>query len=179
VNVRILAATARALERCVADGSFRPDLYHRLRILCFRIPALRERAHDIRELAACFLDAFGSRYGRPDLYFADDVMANLVAREWPGNIRELANVIEAAVVASTCSVIASEDLGGGPSETAALERDEDEGARIRRALRHFNGNKTRAAASLGMARTTLWQKLRRLDAGASDSNSGERPENTE
>jgi transcriptional regulator with PAS, ATPase and Fis domain len=179
VNLRILAATARSLERCVADGSFRQDLYHRLRILCYRIPALRERGHDVRELAACFLDAFRTRYGRPDLYFADDALENLAAREWPGNIRELANVIEAAVVASTGSVIVSEDLGGESAESAALESDEDEVTRIRRALDRFNGNKTRAAAALGMARTTLWQKLRRLDAGASDPNSTERPENGE
>ena len=179
VNVRILAATARALERCVADGTFRHDLYHRLRILCFRLPALRERPGDVRELAAHFLDTFRIRYDRPDLYFGDDVLAHLVAREWPGNIRELANVVEAAVVASTCSMIVCEDLGTEPTQAVASVGDEDEGARIRRALHDFNGNKTRAAASLGMARTTLWQKLRRMEADVSDSNGGERPENSE
>jgi transcriptional regulator with PAS, ATPase and Fis domain len=179
VNVRIIAATARSLDRCVADGSFRQDLYHRLRILCFRIPALRERHDDILELASFFLDAFRARYDRSDVYFADDVMADLESREWPGNIRELANVIEAAVVAAGCNVILREDLGSASPQMSAPESVEDEAARIRRTLRHFNGNKTRAAAALGMARTTLWQKLRRLDAGLSGADSGERPENIE
>jgi DNA-binding NtrC family response regulator len=155
------------------------DLYHRLRILCFRLPALRERAGDVRELAEHFLDTFRTRYDRTDLYFGDDVLAHFVAREWPGNIRELTNVVEAAVVASTCSMIVCEDLDTQAPQPAALADDEDEAARIRRTLHRFNGNKTRAAASLGMARTTLWQKLRRLEADASDSNSSERPENNE
>jgi transcriptional regulator of acetoin/glycerol metabolism len=83
------------------------------------------------------------------------------------------------VVASTCSMIVCEDLDTQPPQAAPLAADDDEGARIRRALHRFNGNKTRAAASLGMARTTLWQKLRRLEADASGSNGGERPENNE
>lgn len=190
VNTRVVAATARDLETAVMNGAFRGDLYHRLSVLAFRIPPLRERSEDIAELAATLLASCAERYQRPACSFDARALDRLTAHAWPGNVRELSNVIEAAVVASTCDVVA---IGGDafrlklyPSATrhgttlSAAASPADERARIEDALRRFNGNKTRAAASLGIARTTLWLKLKRFPVTADvRANKHERSENTD
>jgi DNA-binding NtrC family response regulator len=188
INARIIAATARDLEAAVIDSSFRGDLYHRLSVLAFRIPPLRERAEDITELATVLLASCAERYRRRNCSFDASALDRLATHRWPGNVRELSNVIEAAVVASPCDVVSIgvdafrlrlyAPAPSLPTMPPAGESPGDERARIEAALRRFNGNKTRAAASLGIARTTLWLKLKRFPV-ASDVhlNDRERSEN--
>jgi len=201
VDVRIIAAAGIDLERAVAERRFRRDLYHRLLVLSCRLPALRDRHGDIAFLAHHFLDHFTQRYQAPARTFSPAALARLQAYSWPGNIRELAHAIEAAVLAcdgatigvahlpsaitSTPSPLAHAATAHEPQATYAFappgqdhdgERrpplhfprgrysfygsEDDERRRIEEALRFYRGNKTRAAAALGMARNTLRLKLR-------------------
>ena len=98
VDVRVIAATNRDLERDVAEGRFRRDLFFRLRVLEIVVPALRKRPEDIPDLASHFLDKFRTETGRKIQGFTPAAMEQLVAYRWPGNVRELKNVIERAVV---------------------------------------------------------------------------------
>ncbi|HEX7120205.1 MAG TPA: sigma-54 dependent transcriptional regulator [Longimicrobiales bacterium] len=177
VDVRLIAATGADLERRVVDGRFRRDLYHRLLVLSFRLPALRERDGDLDFLLAHFLDHFSRRYERPLRGFAAAAAAKLHAHPWPGNIRELAHAVEAAVLACDETRIGLRHLPDSvraPAPAPAPEphrppgrysfhgSPDEERRRIQDALRHCHGNKTRAAARLGMARNTLRKKLRTL-----------------
>jgi two-component system NtrC family response regulator/two-component system response regulator HydG len=101
VDVRIVAATHRDLEKKLADGSFREDLYYRLNVIELHIPALRERAGDIPVLATHFLKRFADQNGKDIRGFGDDALALLLRHPWPGNVRELENAVERAVVLAT------------------------------------------------------------------------------
>ncbi|HEX7119536.1 MAG TPA: sigma-54 dependent transcriptional regulator [Longimicrobiales bacterium] len=186
VDVRVIAATGADLERLVAEGRFRRDLYHRLLVLSFRLPALRERSDDLDLLARHFVEQFARRYDRRVRDFDAAAHARLHAHPWPGNIRELAHAIEAAVLACEESRIRLRHLPDSvrtptpaPEPGAGAERPHgrysfhgppaEERRRIEEALRLCHGNKTRAAARLGMARNTLRHKLRALGID------GERP----
>lgn len=181
VDVRIIAATGVDLEKSVEDGSFRRDLYHRLLVLSFRLPPLREREGDIEFLAERFLETFAEKYRRPIRGFHPTAFARILAHAWPGNVRELAHAVEAAVLACDDDRIRVEHLphsvvtppirhaGADPKETTPTNgrysfygSEDEERRRIQEALRRFRGNKTRAAAALGMARNTLRTKLRAL-----------------
>ncbi len=109
VDVRILAATHQDLEALMRTGRFREDLYYRLNVICLQTPALRERREDIFELAVYFLDVHAQRTGKPVTHLEPEAVEALAAYDWPGNIRELENVLERAVV-----------LADGPAVT--LER---------------------------------------------------------
>src|SRR5439155_512695 len=100
VDVRVIAATNRDLEEAVRAGRFRADLFYRLNVFPLRVPPLRERASDIPQLAMFFLSRFAKRFGRQVATIASETMDRLVSYPWPGNIRELQNVIERAVVLS-------------------------------------------------------------------------------
>ncbi|MGH7503162.1 MAG: sigma-54 interaction domain-containing protein [Longimicrobiales bacterium] len=190
VNVRILAATSADLEQAVAIGTFRRDLYHRLMVLAFRLPALRERGDDIDLFVPRFLERFAARYRRPVRAIEPAALLRIRAHAWPGNIRQLANAIESAVLACDGTAIAARHLPAAlldsalstkpaspePDATTGRFRysrygsEADERRRIEAALRRWRGNKTRAAADLGMARNTLREKIRRLaETLASDS----------
>ncbi len=108
VNVRVIAATNRNLDTMVRDGKFRSDLFYRLNVVPVTMPALRERASDIPLLTMFFLEKFAPKLGRPITQVAEETMARLCAYAWPGNIRELQNVIERAVVLSTGTVLTVE-----------------------------------------------------------------------
>ncbi len=187
VDVRMLAATSMDLEEGVRTGRFRRDLYHRLLVLSYRLPALRERGGDVDLFIDGFLARFADRYGRAVRGIEDAALARLRAHAWPGNIRQLAHAIEAAVLACDGSRLAvrhlpiallepSGEAGPAHREDAAQRADaplarlryarfgsaDEERRRILDALRRWRGNKTRAAAELGMARNTLREKLKRL-----------------
>jgi DNA-binding NtrC family response regulator len=110
VDVRIIAATGVDLERAVADGRFRRDLFHRLMVLACRLPPLRERDDDVRIFANRFLDRFARRYARPIRGFDPAAEARIAACTWPGNVRQLANAIESAVLACDGHRIAARHL---------------------------------------------------------------------
>ena len=110
IDVRIIAATNRDLEKMVADGGFRDDLYYRLAVVAIRMPPLRERADDIPLLVEHFLDTHGARLGRPRPTIDRDVYSAFNLYAWPGNIRELENVVERALVLDRDGIIGLEDL---------------------------------------------------------------------
>jgi formate hydrogenlyase transcriptional activator len=172
VDVRIVAATNRDLERMVEDGSFRSDLYYRLSVFPITVPPLRERAGDIPALARHFAAKCARRLGRPAPVIPDAATEALVRWTWPGNIRELQNVIERAVIVSSGPelVLPLQDLQPKTSQVSSKSRPaptlkDAERETILRALREAGGiiaGPSGAAARLGLRRTTLQSKMRRL-----------------
>jgi formate hydrogenlyase transcriptional activator len=172
VDVRIMAATNRDLERMVEDGSFRSDLYYRLNVFPITIPPLRERIEDIPALARHFTAQCCRRIGRSVLQIPEKAMDALKRWQWPGNIRELQNVIERAVVLSPGPnlVLPLRDMqpkvrrnGSNPQPPTTFHDAERE--TILQALRESDGviaGPTGAAARLGLRRTTLQSKMTRL-----------------
>ena len=121
-NARIVAATNRDLEAAIAEGSFRPDLYYRIKALTLDIPPLRERGSDIVLLARHFLDRCARQYGLPPKRLTPEAEALLTAYAWPGNVRELAHLIERTVLLQEGRIVAAEHLGiSGPKSSAPVE----------------------------------------------------------
>jgi DNA-binding NtrC family response regulator len=175
VDVRVIAATNRDLERMIADGTFREDLYYRLAVVSIRMPALRERADDIPLLVDHFLDKHCGRLGRPRPAVEKAVYSTLNLYSWPGNVRELENVIERALVLDRDGVIGLDDLPERvrareerlgnvrielPDEGISLEAVERE--IIAAALEKHDWNQTRAAQYLGITRSTLLYRMQKF-----------------
>jgi len=172
-NVRVIAATHQDLESRVRQGLFREDLYHRVNVIRLRLPALRERREDIPALARYFTERFAQRMRRATPAISPPVMDALCRWEWPGNIRELENIIQRAVILTTGADlrVPLSDLQAKPG--AAIEFEPERGTlrdvtrdRILQALRD-SGNvvsgPSGAAARLGVKRTTLQSMMRRLE----------------
>jgi DNA-binding NtrC family response regulator len=178
VDVRVVAATHRDLERDVKEGRFREDLYYRLQVVELEMPPLRERLEDVPALAMRFLEQLAERHGRPGRRLAPSALAALAAHAWPGNVRELRNVVERAAVLAAGDEIEAADLmlsgvrsGAGPADDgtdpgfAEAKRtaiDQFERAFLLRALRENDGNISRTAEAIGMVRQSLQQKIREL-----------------
>jgi transcriptional regulator with PAS, ATPase and Fis domain len=165
VDVRVVAATHRDLDRLSADGGFRHDLLYRLNVITIRIPPLRERPEDLVPLVAHFLE---KHRGQPGATVTRDAMAVFRRHRWPGNVRELENVIERALVLGPGDVVRVEDLpeslnAGNPRPLADDEpvrpMSDVEREQIVKALRSAQGNKSAAAKMLGLDRKTLYRKL--------------------
>jgi DNA-binding NtrC family response regulator len=171
-GARIVAATNRDLEADCASGRFRADLYHRLAVLTFTIPPLRERPADIALLAEHFLRRISERHGFGKLGFGEDVLELLANHPWPGNARELESEILKAALKARGEPIrvrhlsAALVLGGAgpprPSDGLRARIDAVAAAEIVRALSCFGGNRTKAAEALGLKRTTLLGAMKRL-----------------
>ncbi len=173
VDVRIVAGTNRDLKKRVEEGLFREDLFYRLNVVPITLPPLRERRDDIPLLADHFLRRYAIKNQKPMAGFSPAAREKLEAHAWPGNIRELENVIERAVVLCRGSAIDLEDLpdalrAGLPSASAGhiaipigMPMDEIELRVIRETLRHTRGDKTLAARLLGIASRTIYRKLGR------------------
>ena len=171
INVRILAATNRDLERAVAQGTFRRDLYFRLNVLSLRIPPLRERRQDIPLLADHFLERL-NRGSDQSHKLADDTMKLMLAYDWPGNVRELENCLERGCAFATGPVISVIDLPSSISEDRGnLARSDDRTAKIISmaelekqtilgTIEQLHGDKLLAARLLGIGKTTLYRKLK-------------------
>ncbi len=164
-DVRILAATHRDLEEEVRAGRFRQDLYFRLRVVLLPVPRLRDRAEDVSELAACFLDKLADQYGRK-VTLSAAALKRLQEFSWPGNVRQLRAVLESAVIMSESDVLQPEDLvlgpGAPPSRLPTLNLDELEVLAIQEAMEQMRGNVTQAAKVLNISRDTLTNKLRKI-----------------
>jgi DNA-binding NtrC family response regulator len=170
-DVRLIAATNRNLEELVKAGTFREDLFFRLRVVEIAMPPLRERTGDIPLLAQSFLHEFARENGKPVNDFTADALETLMNHSWPGNVRELRTAIEHAVVLCRGEKISARDLppsvrtGGGSSDTSrVLARNdltvkEAEKQLIIRALKETKGNRTMAAKKIGMSRRTFHRKL--------------------
>jgi two-component system nitrogen regulation response regulator NtrX len=169
VAVRVIAATHRRLEQMVADGAFRQDLFYRLNVVPVRVPALRERPEDVRDLAAYFLSEFCTRNNFRPKAIEDEVVAALERYEWPGNVRELRNALERMAILSPGSQITFESLpieirSPAAPALAGLHgvRDAAERGRIVQALEQTNWNVSGAARLLGVERTSLHKRIRAL-----------------
>lgn len=166
-NIRVLAATNKSLRREVEARRFREDLMYRVRVVPVFIPPLSERTGDIEALLWHFIDEFNDKGGRAVDCVSSESMALLLAYSWPGNIRELHNVVEYAFAVGTGDTI---DIGELPPELRGEQFHErhhadsqrDERSRIREALRSADGQKSRAAELLGISRSTLWRRMREL-----------------
>ncbi|CAA7603060.1 RNA polymerase sigma factor 54 interaction domain protein [Acididesulfobacillus acetoxydans] len=163
VNIRVIASTNKDLRIMVEEGRFRADLYYRLNVLRLKIPPLREREGDIPLLAKHFLQKHCEKYRKPVLELSPAALSVLNDYNWPGNIRELSSVIERAAVRSPGIVIDANEF-----YDLADEEVKDEGYSFDRRLLIetmllTGGNKTQAAALLGVDRSTLWRRLKKLE----------------
>jgi len=168
VDVRIVAASNRMLESCVESGSFRRDLFYRLNIVSVYVPALRERRGDIVPLAEHFLDVFSARHGLRRPRLSPEAAASLCAGTWGGNVRQLENVIEQAVVLSNAQELTPDHLrltdASGPDEAPAGSFADAlrhaARAAVENALKLTDGNRKRAAEVLGISRSALYARMR-------------------
>lgn len=180
VDLRVIAASASDLSEAVAAGSFRSDLYYRLKVLDVPMPALRERRADIPLLVGKFLQDIARRQAKPVPVLAPAAAAALATHDYPGNVRELLHSLERAVALSRGKVIGLEHL---PQEMARASAAAvvDTGVRplaeaveqferqyIERALEQVEGHRGRAASLLGISRKSLWERLRDAEADARD-----------
>jgi Nif-specific regulatory protein len=162
VDVRVVAATNRDLAAYVKEGKFREDLYYRLTVFELVVPPLRERGSDIELLVEFFLDHFRKQHGRPRLALADDARRKLLAYRWPGNVRQLRNRIDSAVVMTEGNEISAADLALRDASSEVLETleiDHWERKLIVEALTRSAGNVPEAAKLLGIGRATLYRKI--------------------
>jgi transcriptional regulator with PAS, ATPase and Fis domain len=164
VDVRIIAATNKDLGECTKEGSFREDLYYRLNVMPIKIPPLRERAEDIPLLAEFFLFDTAGNMNRKVSSIDKDALKALSSYKWPGNIRELRNVLERAVILCHGQVITTGHLTlpvSAPEETPELlTLSEVERIHIRNVLASSGNNRTKAAKLLGISRSTLNEKIK-------------------
>ncbi|MCG3199450.1 MAG: sigma 54-interacting transcriptional regulator [Candidatus Omnitrophica bacterium] len=186
-DIRVIAATNRPLEKAVAEGKFREDLYYRLNVVSIHLPPLRERRDDVTPLARHFIRKTCRDLGVPEIEISDGALKKLQGYEWPGNVRQLANLIERAVVLARGEVLVEEDfpieVGGAsvgaedPLENLPLSEavDEFKARLVRRALMLERGNQTRAAKRLGLRQPNLSRLMRTLGIASTEkgSNSGE------
>lgn len=162
VDVRVIAATNQDLSTYVRDKKFREDLYYRLSVFELKVPPLRERGGDIGLLIDFFLDHFRHQHGRLTLQLAPAARQKLLAYHWPGNVRQLRNVIDSAVVLAEGDRIEVSDLGlrdSGGGELDTLRIDDWERKLIGEALRRTANNIPEAAKLLGIGRATLYRKI--------------------
>jgi two-component system response regulator PilR (NtrC family) len=183
-DARIVAATNRKLAEEVRAGRFREDLYHRLNVIAVEVPPLRERREDIRPLAQFFLSRFREELDRPALYFAPETLDALERFPFPGNVRQLENLVERAATLSTTDALLPTSMPpavSGESEPAgeknvqltpgfSLERhlDADERQHLLEALRQADGVKTRAAELLGLSFRSFRYRLAKHGLGSSE-----------
>ncbi len=167
VDFRVIAATNRNLEEAIREGAFREDLFYRLNVISFEMPPLRERKEDIPLLADHFLQRFVRETNKPVEKIGRDALDELMLHEWPGNIRELENAIERAVVVCKGKQIKAEDLPiYRPVQAAPLPGDslqDIEKAHISRILNENEWNIARCAGVLGIDRSTLYNKIKKYE----------------
>lgn len=173
VDVRLVSATNKELAGMAAQGRFRPDLFYRINVFPIHLPPLRERPDDIPALAEHLLAEISTAHGRKPLAISPEAVRLLRSLDWPGNIRELRNVLERAAVIDEDDLISPDDLllpaGGGrtmtsPAPTAPIDTriDDSERRMIVEALEHCRGNVVAAARELDLPRRTLYDRLKRL-----------------
>jgi two-component system response regulator HydG len=161
-DVRIVAATNENLEKAIADGRFREDLYYRLNEFTINIPPLRECPDDILPLAEFFLSHSVEELKREPLSLSAEAKKRIQVYDWPGNVRELKNTIRRAALIAEGKAVSVDDLGLAHRVVAKpASDDEDEREKIIKALEATQYNKTRAAEKLNMHRSTLHEKLKK------------------
>ena len=185
VDVRVLSATARNLTEEIAGGRFREDLFYRLNVVPVRIPPLRERREDIPEMVNYFLARFAAERHMSTPSMSDEAMAALQAHDWPGNVRQLRNIIERTIILAPGDRVACIDvdllppevlenqnaMGGSTAAVAIMgsplreARESFEREYLKIQIRRFSGNISRTASFIGMERSALHRKLKALGIG--------------
>ena len=166
INVRLISATNENLRQAIEKGDFREDLYHRINEFTIRIPDLKERKEDLLLFANHFLDLANSELQKDIIGFDNDTMQLFQSYSWPGNLRQMKNVIKYATLLATGRYITRKELPGELTENLSshtniqLKNVEHERDLIRKALQECGNNKTRAAQLLGIDRKTLYNKLK-------------------
>ncbi|MBW2144896.1 MAG: sigma-54-dependent Fis family transcriptional regulator [Deltaproteobacteria bacterium] len=164
-DFRLIVATNRDLEKEVAEGRFRQDLFYRINVCTIEIPPLRERKEDIPLIAEFYLKKLAEAYGRSATDISTNAMLRLREYDWPGNVRELTNVIERAVITCPGPVITTQHLPFGTGEDERVSDFNLKGVEkyfIRLALKRTKNNKTKAAELLGISRKTLTEKVKKF-----------------
>ena len=172
VNARLAALTNVDLEEAVGRRAFREDLFYRLNVVRIHVPPLRERREDVEPLANWFLETYASKHGRPAARFAPDALTLLSHYDFPGNVRELSNVVERAVIVCDGQSVSAADF---PESVRAAARERArrekrptlarlEADYVREILAATGGNKSEAARVLGISRKNLYEKLARYEA---------------
>jgi two-component system response regulator HydG len=179
VNVRMISATNRDLNEAIAAGTFRTDLYHRLKVVSIKLPPLRARREDIPLLIDYFLKEFSASHGKRVTGISPVARKALMAYSWPGNVRELKNTIESMVVMDYDGTLDVDDLteelqsttpvsnegGSSPSHLVGQSLDEVEKYYIGETLKLTNGNREEAARMLGIGERTLYRKIKEYGVG--------------
>jgi len=174
VNVRLVSATHRDLESAIAEGTFRQDLYHRLKVMTVTLPPLRERREDVMLLTAHFIKEFNAQHGKDVRTVAEPVRRAMMAYDWPGNVRELRNFIESMVVLDVDGVLGLDDVQDGQVLPKAPASSPPVGASglvgrplseveryyTEQALALTNGNREEAAKMLGIGERTLYRNIK-------------------
>lgn len=167
VDIRVISATHRNLEEAIREGTFREDLYYRLNVVTIDVPPLRDRKEDIPLLANHFLHKFALANSKKVEAISGEAMEILIRYNWPGNIRELENVIERAVVICKNNEIVTDDLSEvikkSANDTIPRTLDESEKQHITRILNENNWNIKKSAEDLGIDRVTLYNKIKKYD----------------
>jgi two-component system response regulator HydG len=170
VDVRLIAATHKDLSALIREGTFREDLYYRLKVVTIELPPLRERLEDLPILIQAFLDEFAKGQGRRSPEITPAAMELLYNYDWPGNVRELRNCVESMVVLDKDGKIDAEDVprfvkqaddGQPGSGVGGVNLEEKEKESIRKALALCEGNREKAAKMLGIGERTLYRKIKR------------------
>jgi len=166
VNPRIIAISNRPVWKSVTNKRFRSDLYFRLSTVVLNVPPLRERKEDILPIATYYCEIFSHKYNKSPMTLSDDAKTVLLDYDWPGNIRQLRNIIHRAVLFSQSATIFAHNLTGFEHSAVELDSNDDlnleklEKKAILMALRSTKGNKTRAAKLLGITTKTLYNKIK-------------------
>ena len=168
VDVRIISATNRGLRGLIKEGAFREDLFYRINVITIDLPPLRDRKEDIPSLVAHFLDRIAADSGFPRRQFSVSALELLAGYEWPGNIRELENVVQRAVALSESERIEAEELPDRVRHLMITEEAQNysgdgkggEQLMIEKALHNFEGDKTHAARYIGWSRPKLYRRMR-------------------
>lgn len=163
VDVRVLAATNQNLMEKVKKGTFREDLYYRLKVIEVKLPSLRERKDDIPLLIEYFLKKFNKKLNKDIKFISKDVVNMFTEYTWPGNIRELEHIMEHMMVLCKKTIITAENLPEDFNKhfnVEIFEKDKNECLAIKTALEKAGGNKSKAARLLGISRTTIYEKIK-------------------
>jgi two-component system response regulator AtoC len=176
VDARLIALTNVDLTDAVKRQNFREDLYYRLHVVHIEVPSLRERAEDLPELVQAFVKSYSAKHGRQASGLSPEALALLGEYQFPGNVRELANTIERAVIVSSGKLIEAEDLPDPIRVAVRMQRRREkpqslaevEAEHVTEILAAAKGNKTEAARILGISRKNLYEKLARQKKGIRD-----------
>jgi DNA-binding NtrC family response regulator len=174
VDIRVISATNRNLNNMVAEGEFREDLFYRVNLISVQIPPLRDRPGDIPLLVNHFVEKLRKTYKRPRIQISNPAIEWMKRLSWPGNIRELKNLVERVILVSNKDIIKLEDFTdeykSGPQKTSktsipevgSMTLDEVEKNMVVKALDHYNNNISKAAKSLGLSRAALYRRMEKF-----------------